>query len=70
MGEFCPLRIPLDKLRAAASPTDNLRKDSTLPPVTTKKSIVFYKMPKTCPVESPKEGFPTSREIPQGKSDF
>jgi hypothetical protein len=46
MGEFCPLRIPFDRLRAAASPTDKLRKDSTLPPVTTKKSIVFHAMTK------------------------
>jgi hypothetical protein len=29
MGEFCPLRIPLDRLEAAVSPTDKLRKDST-----------------------------------------
>jgi hypothetical protein len=42
MGEFCPLRIPLDKLGAAVSPADKLRKDSTLPPVTAKKPIVFF----------------------------
>jgi hypothetical protein len=42
MGEFCPLRIPFDRLRAAVSPTDKLRKDSTLPPVTAKKPIVFF----------------------------
>jgi hypothetical protein len=46
MGEFCPLRIPLDKLGAAGSPTDTLRKDSTLPPVTSKKPIVFFEMVK------------------------
>jgi hypothetical protein len=76
MGEFCPLRIPLDKplgretcrrahveslgaerLGAAGSPTDKLRKDSTLqlgrarrgPPFTSKKSIVFhYTLPRSC----------------------
>jgi hypothetical protein len=36
------LRIPFDRLRAAVSPTDKLRKDSTLPPVTAKKPIVFF----------------------------
>jgi hypothetical protein len=41
-GESCPLRIPFDKLRAAVSPTDKLRKDSTLPPVTAKKPIVSF----------------------------
>jgi hypothetical protein len=35
-----------DKSGPAGSPTDTLRKDSTLPPVTTKKSIVFLGMVK------------------------
>jgi len=40
-GEFCPLRIPLDKLGAAGSPIDTLRKDTSLPPVLSKKPMVF-----------------------------
>ena len=37
-GEFCPLRIPFDRLRAAASPIDKCWKDSALPPVTAEKA--------------------------------
>ena len=47
-GEFCPLRIPLDKpldreleaerLWAAASPIDTSRKDGGLPLVTSEKT--------------------------------
>jgi hypothetical protein len=37
-GEFCPLRIPLDKLGAAVSPTDKSRKDGSLPPVASEKT--------------------------------
>jgi len=37
-GEFCPLRIPFDKLRAAVSPRDKSRKDGALPPVTSEKA--------------------------------
>jgi len=33
-GDSCPLRILLDKLGAAVSPTDTSGKDSTLPLVT------------------------------------
>jgi len=33
-GDTCPLRILLDKLGAAVSPTDTSGKDSTLPLVT------------------------------------
>ncbi len=45
-SRYAGLRIPfdrsfdleaLDRLRAAASPTDKYRKDSTLPPVTSEK---------------------------------
>jgi SOS-response transcriptional repressor LexA len=35
-----------DKSGPAGSPTDTLRKDSTLPPVTSKKSIIFLGMVK------------------------
>ena len=36
-GDSCPLRIPLDKLGAAVSPTSKPRKDTVLPPVTPEK---------------------------------
>ena len=62
MGEFCPLRIPLDKLGAAVSPTDKLRKNSALPPVTSEKSTLFIGVTKTRSVESPK-GDPAEREF-------
>jgi hypothetical protein len=62
MGEFYPLRIPLDRLWAAVSPTDTLRKDSALTPVTSEKSTLFIVVTKTCPVESPKGG-PAEREF-------
>ena len=45
-GEFCPLRIPFDKLGAAGSPTDKLRKDSALTPVTSEKSTLFIGLTK------------------------
>jgi hypothetical protein len=44
-GVLPPPHCP-DKLGPAVSPTDTLRKDSTLPPVTSKKSIVFLRMVK------------------------
>jgi hypothetical protein len=31
-GEFCPLRIPFDRLRAAVSPRDKSRRDGALSP--------------------------------------
>jgi hypothetical protein len=37
-GEFCPLRIPLDRLGAAVSPRDKSRKDGALSPVTPEKA--------------------------------
>jgi len=68
-GSFYPLRIPFDKLRAAASPTDKLRKDSALPPVTSEKSTHFNIVSKTCPVEFPHRGT-LIWGIPQGKLGF
>jgi hypothetical protein len=44
-GVLPPPHCP-DKSGPAGSPTDTLRKDSTLPPVTSKKSIVFLRMMK------------------------
>jgi hypothetical protein len=44
-GVLPPPHCP-DKSGPAGSPTDTLRKDSTLPPVTSKKSIVFLGMVK------------------------
>jgi hypothetical protein len=51
-----------DKSRPAVSPTDTLRKDSALTPVTSEKSTLFIGVTKTCPVESPKGG-PAEREF-------
>jgi hypothetical protein len=44
-GVLPPPHCP-DKSGPVGSPTDTLRKDSTLPPVTSKKSIVFLRMVK------------------------
>ena len=44
-GVLPPPHCP-DTLGPAVSPTDKLRKDSTLPPVTSKKSIVFLRLKK------------------------
>jgi len=44
------LRIPFGRLGAAVSPTDKLRKDGTLPPVTAKKPIVFFWDDRNCHV--------------------
>jgi hypothetical protein len=57
MREFCPLPAS-----GGISPTDTLRKDSTLTPVTSEKSTLFIGVIKTCPVESPKGG-PAEREF-------
>jgi len=40
-GSFAPSAFPANG-GTAGSPTDKLQKDSALPPVTSKKSIVFY----------------------------
>jgi len=48
MGEFCPLRISLDSLGTAGSPTDTMRKNSALPPVTSEMPIIFVWGTKAC----------------------
>jgi len=60
-GVLPPPHCP-DKSGPAVSPTDKLRKDSALTPVTSEKSTLFIGMRKTCPVESPKGG-PAEREF-------
>jgi hypothetical protein len=42
VGDSCPLRILLDKLGAAVSPTDTSGKDSTLPLVTSENPAPLW----------------------------
>jgi len=51
-GILYPLCILLAKLGAAVSPIDKLRKDSALPPVTSEKPTLFFRVARVVGLET------------------